>query len=308
MKLEIGQQVRLVHESASGRITAIDGDVIEVEIEDGFRIQVMRKEVAPIAAEEKNRFEEPILSVSRAQEEGILPEHLHELLLLRLKPFNDQFWDLIVQNKGSVLLLFSLLEKRATQVVGISFGTLKAGEQLNAKRYSIAELLEPGSWILQGLAHPEKNEHLPQPFAGSVNWKSVFKRSAGNAEIKLSLQSLKQEQVIAPTQEKSLNPEAIQIEKPGSEVDLHMEKISADGAVGLSPDQCLQLQLQHFENTLEKAIALNMPAITFIHGVGNGRLRTEIQKRLSKEKRIAHFKDADKQKFGYGATLVQIAG
>jgi dsDNA-specific endonuclease/ATPase MutS2 len=49
-----------------------------------------------------------------------------------------------------------------------------------------------------------------------------------------------------------------------------------------------------------------MDEIIFIHGVGNGVLRTEIHKRLSKNKQVEYFKDAMKEKFGYGATLVKI--
>jgi dsDNA-specific endonuclease/ATPase MutS2 len=49
-----------------------------------------------------------------------------------------------------------------------------------------------------------------------------------------------------------------------------------------------------------------MDEITFIHGVGNGIMRMEIHKRLSKNPQVQFFKDAMKEKFGYGATLVKL--
>jgi dsDNA-specific endonuclease/ATPase MutS2 len=49
-----------------------------------------------------------------------------------------------------------------------------------------------------------------------------------------------------------------------------------------------------------------MDEIIFIHGVGNGVLRNAIHKRLSGNKNVQYFEDAQKEKFGYGATKVRI--
>jgi dsDNA-specific endonuclease/ATPase MutS2 len=49
-----------------------------------------------------------------------------------------------------------------------------------------------------------------------------------------------------------------------------------------------------------------MDEIVFIHGVGNGVLKQEIQKKLAGNKNVAWFQDAQKEKFGYGATRIKI--
>jgi dsDNA-specific endonuclease/ATPase MutS2 len=49
-----------------------------------------------------------------------------------------------------------------------------------------------------------------------------------------------------------------------------------------------------------------MDEIIFIHGVGNGTLRNELHKRLSGHKNVKYYEDAQKEKFGYGATKVKI--
>ena len=90
---------------------------------------------------------------------------------------------------------------------------------------------------------------------------------------------------------------------PEYEVDLHIEKLSTDFS-NLNSGEMLDLQLKTFENKLENAIASGMHEIIFIHGVGNGVLRTEIHKRLSKNPDIQFYEDARKEKFGYGATAV----
>ncbi len=89
------------------------------------------------------------------------------------------------------------------------------------------------------------------------------------------------------------------------EVDLHIEHILAKGEV-LPREEYLGKQLQVFERELERAHMTGVAEIIFIHGVGNGILRNEIHKYLSKSSLVEYFKDARKEKFGYGATLVKV--
>ena len=89
-------------------------------------------------------------------------------------------------------------------------------------------------------------------------------------------------------------------------IDLHVEALLPKGQGNRSNAELLELQLTTFEKSLEDAIATGMNEITFIHGVGSGTLRTEIHRRLGRHPHIRFFEDAQKQKFGYGATKVSI--
>ncbi|NML63718.1 Smr/MutS family protein [Hymenobacter sp. RP-2-7] len=93
---------------------------------------------------------------------------------------------------------------------------------------------------------------------------------------------------------------------PPHELDLHIEALRPEGAEGLSNTAMLRLQLDAFEDALSRALATNMHEIIFIHGAGNGTLRKEIHRQLSRNKDIKFFEDAQKEKFGYGATLVRL--
>ena len=108
----------------------------------------------------------------------------------------------------------------------------------------------------------------------------------------------------------SENPEQatgnFNLKAPASEVDLHIEKITDDDFSSLSNSEILRRQIAVFEDNLERALATNLPEITFIHGTGNGILKKEIQKLLSRNKNIKFFEDARKEKFGYGATRVKL--
>ena len=93
---------------------------------------------------------------------------------------------------------------------------------------------------------------------------------------------------------------------PPHEVDLHLEALRPDSTEELSNTAILRLQLDAFEDTLSRALATNMHEIVFIHGMGNGVLRKEIHRQLSRNKDIKFFEDARKEKFGFGATLVRL--
>lgn len=93
---------------------------------------------------------------------------------------------------------------------------------------------------------------------------------------------------------------------PSHEFDLHIEKLRPEGAEGLSNTAMLRQQLDAFEDALSRALATNMHEIIFIHGAGNGVLRKEIHRQLSRNKDIKFFEEAQKEKFGYGATLVRL--
>lgn len=93
--------------------------------------------------------------------------------------------------------------------------------------------------------------------------------------------------------------------KDESEIDLHIEKL-VEHPQRLDASEMLAIQISKFEQSLQMGIENKRPFLIFIHGVGAGVLRTEIHKRLSLNKQIKYFEDAQKERFGFGATKVQI--
>jgi DNA-nicking Smr family endonuclease len=120
-----------------------------------------------------------------------------------------------------------------------------------------------------------------------------------------SAAEIKPEQIVEGLFDKTGKAAPPDVSKPPAEVDLHIEKLSDNYTQMSSPD-IIGLQLRTFEQSLENAIATGMTEITFIHGVGNGVLRTELHRRLSKHPSVKFYQDARKEKFGYGATVVTI--
>jgi hypothetical protein len=93
--------------------------------------------------------------------------------------------------------------------------------------------------------------------------------------------------------------------EPVEEVDLHIEAI-VENSTGMSNGEILEVQLARFETTLEGALRSGQKKIVFIHGLGHGRLKNEVRKRL--EKRGIAYQDAPYKEYGYGATLAVLKG
>lgn len=86
------------------------------------------------------------------------------------------------------------------------------------------------------------------------------------------------------------------------EIDLHIEELM-DNHKGLSNGQIIEIQLKHFRRKLDDAIQNNtVRKITFIHGVGSGKLKHEISHIL--ESIGLRFYDASYSRYGFGATEV----
>lgn len=99
---------------------------------------------------------------------------------------------------------------------------------------------------------------------------------------------------------------AAKLVPPPHEMDLHLDKLPDAPKGDVSNSEALRLQMAAFEDALHRALACNMHEIIFIHGTGNGVLRKEIQRALSRNRDIKFFEDARKDKFGFGATLVRL--
>lgn len=88
------------------------------------------------------------------------------------------------------------------------------------------------------------------------------------------------------------------------EFDLHIEKLVSNKR-GMSNYDILTLQSETAKRHLEFAIRNRIPKIVFIHGVGEGVLKSELDFLLGRYDNIS-FQDANYQKYGLGATEVYI--
>lgn len=88
------------------------------------------------------------------------------------------------------------------------------------------------------------------------------------------------------------------------EFDLHIEKL-VKSFKHMNNFDILTIQTETAKRHIEFAISNRIPKIVFIHGVGEGVLKAELDFILGRYDNIA-FQDANYQKYGLGATEVYI--
>lgn len=156
----------------------------------------------------------------------------------------------------------------------------KRAEDLVKQKYEEEKIrLDKDEWINPGKKTIKKSEKTEDVFNPKIPLKSVdFK-----PENKKKMPSIKEN---IP------------------EIDLHLDDIQVN-SYRLSVDERLQFQLRTFQHKLEEYISMRVRKFVVIHGVGEGILRAEVRSILKSYPNI-YFSDASWQKYGKGATMVEI--
>lgn len=315
--MNIGDKVRLLHSTESGVIVAIKGGVVEVEIEEGFSIPVAKSEIVLVAAEEAKRFPTNEATAKTKVLQGQVTSS--KGLFLALLPLNEQKFALHLINNTDWLLPFAVHKVQSQDYFQtIASGCLSAKSSQRIEDLSLAQLDQWGTYVVQAIFAQKTLFRLQEPLLKKVKFRAnqlknmqevpVLQKNGYLLQIdreeveKIDNQEI-QEQILQ--KQKAIKTTESPLQKPSLEVDLHIEALLEDYQ-NLSKEQILSYQISEFEKALDSAIATGMEEIIFIHGVGNGTLKYEIQKRISKHPHVAYYKDAQKSKFGYGATYVKI--
>ncbi len=90
---------------------------------------------------------------------------------------------------------------------------------------------------------------------------------------------------------------------PPMEVDLHIHNLTASTR-GMDNYDMLTIQMEHAKHKLEFAIRNRIPKVVFIHGVGAGVLKSELDFLFNNYH--VDFYEASYKKYGLGATEVYI--
>jgi hypothetical protein len=160
----------------------------------------------------------------------------------------------------------------------------------------LVEVETSDGWVLP--AYTRKLVVIPEkllPPGKLVSNKSIEKLEPKKEDKQLANNSLNQ-----PQQSKSSNGKI----QP-REIDLHINKL-IDSVVGLSNTEILTLQLNTFRKEMGQSIRSNEREIIFIHGIGNGTLKSELRKVAEREYNWCSQEDASFKEYGFGATRIRI--
>lgn len=307
--MKIGDKVRLIHGKEEGRIVKlIDARQVEVEIEDGFRIPALKTELVIVASEEHHL-------VNESQEVSTIT-HRWNGVYIAFTQFNDQVYELNLVNDTSYKIHFVVGEEKGSDYKGVFSGIVENESFVKLLEVNIKNFDQWPEYLIQLLFFSYGTSEFRPPMMKKIRFRSASffknKKLAPVMNKESYLFRLDQDAVRIDVkvleevmQDGTKTDPKISIPKPSKEIDLHIEKLSEQYA-GMSNSAILSLQLTEFQKNLDNAIATGMEEIVFIHGVGNGVLKKEIHKILSSHKSVKFFQDAQKDKFGYGATLVRL--
>lgn len=108
----------------------------------------------------------------------------------------------------------------------------------------------------------------------------------------------------APVRKNIPKVKAKERNQPAMEVDLHIHQLTTKEK-GMSGHDKLNLQLDTAKRQLEFAIRNRIQKIVFIHGVGQGVLRSELEFMANRYDNVK-FYDANYQKYGLGAMEIYV--
>jgi len=238
--------------------------------------------------------------------------------------------DVILINHTSYDILYSIFFETENVMEGIDYGSLPADSKIVLDTISRDEIEKWLKGYIQVLFHRDLPNKLYQPLHADIDIKPARFFKEGNylsntmlqgkaLIVTLSLQSALAVVSKSDHQKKFNQSNEAKATEPVKEkpfvdkhktnlneavVDLHIGEI-VENIAGLTSFDMLNLQIDYFKKALQSAITNDYTKVTFIHGVGNGVLKTAIIKELDDYDGIEN-RMASISKFGVGAIDILI--
>ena len=239
-------------------------------------------------------------------------------------------------NKTEFRLMFSFSVKIKDKIFGLAHGIIKAHSEFLIINKKQQDLIDWQNFIVQIILFKEDEFTIKLPLhkdlplllpdlkaefnqlKGAESYSKTIKLITVGKEDEINIEELKRKfakeegiefnesnkEKIPPRKSPSnySNDFSDAVIHNDAEVDLHIQHL-VDEYNNLSNAEMLQIQLKKFRKEMDHAIRNHYHRITFIHGVGNGVLRTEIQRELRAYTGV-RYTDAPFEKYGFGATEV----
>ncbi|MFN0200345.1 MAG: Smr/MutS family protein [Bacteroidia bacterium] len=318
MKFIIGQRVRFLSEKGEGKITAIlDKNTVEVDLGDDFPVEYEVNDLIPIDIHENILLPPEEVEKKKAKDDDPLPVrlgiHLMELSLAVCPSGADHF-ELFLANPEKWDILFTCYGRIRSKFEMLGAGKVASNNFTLIQRISVDQLSHLRDFHFQFL-HYTTGSGMPQsPVEKNYTWKMEYlHKNSVFSEL------LQKDTWYFPLRDKNNAPQPVftakesdyiklkntpdNLPKGTKVVDLHIEKLVTD-TENLDKAAMLFIQINAFEQAISDALVENYTNLVLIHGVGEGKLKSEIHRRLHIHSKVKSFKSAETLKYGNGATEV----
>ena len=308
---QIGDKVRMLRSSEEGVVVSIKSDIVEIETTDGFVLPVMANELTKVSEKEKEYFrghvkekEVAILDkivqskIPRKQEIGLAFEQVNDFLI---RPY--------FINSTSNDLLFVLSLKKKDDYINFTSGIAKKDSESRIyEDLKKDEFAQWSKWKVDIIVYAkEEKATAPRSLEIKLKGATLFKQTqkftfsekVGYLNIIPFDKVVEIEKIDFKKEDQKAFYDTYDFDKTRV-LDLHSEKLGIESE---TPAIIFEEQKRLFVQAMDEAIADNVMELTLIHGVGNGHLKSFIHKQLASNDQVEWFEEAQKEKFGYGATL-----
>jgi hypothetical protein len=367
-QFKVGDKVKFLNQEGGGKISKIVSPVlVNVEMEDGFEIPTLTKELVLDYVDEKagklftsnkniEDAREEFFSEQQEDEEQEQEDIRKERIFLSRKGqevekgvylcyvpcdqkyfIGGNYYVYLVNNTDATILYSLFFKDNDNNFIGQDFGSINEKERCLLATIGNDELEFWCNGAIEIMFQKEVSKDVLMPISAEIKVKTnkffkegCFTQTGLFAEQALSIpiailkdvpllfekqNEVKKEEIVKKLQEKG-DVSVIKETKPVSffekhiinnkeaEVNLHIEEL-VDDETNLTPNDMLSIQLDYFKKCLNEAIERHLDKIIFIHGVGQGTLKKEIIKEITRYSFLAYF-PASMQKYGVGATEIYI--
>ncbi|WP_027471064.1 Smr/MutS family protein [Saccharicrinis fermentans] len=332
MKISVGDKVRFLNEVGGGVVSRTEGDkMIYVLDEDGFEVPALRTEVVIVG--KKATVDTPANQTSQVEPDGYefeeSPEEGEPKLMLactrdesltgniRLYLVNDSnffvFYTIGRYNNAKISNAYHGVVEPNTKIAldnmaihyvdGVEYECqlmlFRKSKEYTPYKPLVKKIKLSGSKLLKDNSYVS-NDYMDDKALLVYLVKDTFEKKLEE----LSAKDIKN--VVAQKEQKPKGKKAVRRnDKEILEVDLHIHEL-LDDTRGMSNKEMLEYQLTKFHEIMKENKNQANRKIVFIHGKGNGILKSEIIKNLKKNYTWHSYQDASFEQYGFGATMVTI--
>ena len=336
MNFAIGDRVKFLNDTGGGVITSfIDRTVVNVKTPDGFEMPVLVKELIPDGTQSEKKetppnHSTPTVSLKKEIKTNVdyqeykgqsllavTPKDAHKihnssLMVYFINNANYECYYVITALCNAHYELFA--EGKLTKNSKTCLKTLNQSDISKIRKFRVQSLyFKTGK--MQNITPSDANIDISQTSFYKVQeyqHNDFFKDPAVIFPLDVQRESVGalSEPTVSDVLEKEVVEKRPESKSPRKmeetiEVDLHMHEL-IESTKGMSNGEMVNMQISYFRDRLNEAIERGIEKIVFIHGVGNGKLKQDIRAILDREYKKITYQDGSFQKYGFGATMVNL--
>lgn len=329
-----GKDIALVEDEDGFEIPALVREC--VTIEPAKDVQIRQQTVL---AQEVQTFSSPAVNQQPPEEEYV-PEETKEGELLTVclaylpidrKSLSNTSYECYLVNDSNYFLSFNYMSKVENGWISRSAGTIEPNTKLFLEEFDKVDLNDLERICLQFFVYKKgKPFDLKNTFSIDLRIETVkfyklhsfrdndyfdedaltyylVRKDLPEKELKISAEEIElaMKEKEAPRRQRIEPIRKKEKSNPIIEIDLHAAEL-LDNTNGLSSGDILEYQLSKFREAMDQNKKNKGQKIVFIHGKGDGVLKSAILKELQVKYKSAYYQDASFREYGYGATMVTI--